>query len=125
MAFDDDQDFHSPIGLLIFEACFYLFPRGDSGLVWAGQMQVSHRHCCPVDTSVPQMREGDAAQPGVGGGDVQLLATRCPGCLCRNGACSFPWMTARCVLEAGLECARTFHSARCKCTFQFGIAHDL
>lgn len=60
----------------------------------------------------------------VGGGDEQLRARRCPRCPGQGQVLQHP-LQGDSLLEAGLQCARTFHSARCKCTFQFGIARDM
>lgn len=47
VAFDGFRLFHSPVDLLRFQMCFWLFPLGEPRPEWAGQVQVSREKDVP------------------------------------------------------------------------------
>lgn len=47
VAFDGFRLFHSPVALLRFQMCFWLFPLGEPRPEWAGQVQVSREKDVP------------------------------------------------------------------------------
>lgn len=92
---------------------FLAVPHWETGVGWA-------------DVGVPQSREEYVPQLAELWEEVcSSMPCSAPGARRRDRSCSIHWRIILSVLEGGLQCTRMFHSAHCKCTFQFGIARDV
>lgn len=79
-----------------------------------------------ADVGVPQSQEEYVPQLAESWEEMySSMPCSAPGAWGRDRSCSIHCSITVSVLEAGLQCTRMFHSARCKCTFQFGIARGV